>query len=524
MKITKSNLIKAVFFNIIFFQSIPHAFTLALPNPGMLGWDRRPLSININATNCPSNISLAPIVDSAAQTWNTVPTSNMTVRTGGPATSTIGQLTSEVTYDTPVITCSSNFQADTGLDANSSSAAAYVTLSGNKIVHGYILLNVQTGSQGHISNLNPSRLVIIIAHEIGHILGLGHSDDSKALMYFDVSAKTKSTLARDDMDGVTYLYQRNEPPDGIFGCGLIKNQTPKFTPLWLLLILFPLFVNFYLRNIQIMNLNMLFFILTMFALPAHGFNSNDLWKKVKETKYSIEMKKIFNEWELGKLAFKKNEESFLIQPIPTPGNDTYIGLYAKILIPAKLTTVIEVLKDTLNYINVYEDIHDIKLLEAKDDDTQLHWAFKGPMGTKTKYQTVQRIKLINNTKAVLIYGFAESEDLSAADGIILLQEKNNKTELISFDFFDADWGMLAKLFKSEIWKESCISNSKTNFTIRDLSAHIERGEKKTNYIKKFSAPDLNKAKQYCHKTVDRANQKTFETLILDILDSNINKK
>lgn len=91
---------------------------------------------------------------------------------------------------------------------------------------------------------------VVLAHEIGHILGLGHSHDSNALMYFDASAKNTLRLAQDDIDGLTYLYPRDElGGDNLLGgCGRISPpKPPNNTGLLLLLLLLPFSVAFSLR-------------------------------------------------------------------------------------------------------------------------------------------------------------------------------------------------------------------------------------------------------------------------------------
>ena len=54
----------------------------------------------------------------------------------------------------------------------------------------------------------------VVAHEVGHCLGLGHSDISGAIMYPSVGAGTDVTLAADDVAGLRaayppYKYRRN---------------------------------------------------------------------------------------------------------------------------------------------------------------------------------------------------------------------------------------------------------------------------------------------------------------------------
>jgi hypothetical protein len=94
--------------------------------------------------------------------------------------------------------------------------------SGRKIKGAIILIN---NSSTVFANLSDADRSSVIAHEIGHAIGLGHSEDKSALMYFRTVNQRKS-LGQDDVDGVSYLY-----PVKVDACGLLGTiDTNKANP------------------------------------------------------------------------------------------------------------------------------------------------------------------------------------------------------------------------------------------------------------------------------------------------------
>lgn len=183
-----------------------------LVSGGIQGWSAEELSINVNYANCPVPDSvLDDALDAAIEAWNGVPTARLKLKRGTSATD-VATFTGGTATDVPVLLCDPNLGTTLGTDVDNIPGVA-VQIQGNpNIFYGGILLNAQAGAGAEISNLSDLELQITLAHELGHILGLGHSSTSSALMYFNVSTKTELLVMDDDKDGLSYLYPSN------FGC------------------------------------------------------------------------------------------------------------------------------------------------------------------------------------------------------------------------------------------------------------------------------------------------------------------
>lgn len=214
------------------------AFTLnSTSDSNFKGWNDAHVYFNLNLTNCPAGVDVRGIFEDAMDVWNHVTSSRLRL--------TIYETTTSTTYSNPVtVFCDTNYGSGNPSVANGSpGVASILPVNGDEITSAYISLNASGGS-ANIANLNRDLVVITIAHEIGHAIGLGHSQSRAALMYYDIAAKEHVALTQDDVDGVTYLYPRNEiDGDGLAGCGRIRNTSPPSGPkilLSLLLLLFPL--------------------------------------------------------------------------------------------------------------------------------------------------------------------------------------------------------------------------------------------------------------------------------------------
>lgn len=113
---------------------------------------------------------------------------------------------------------------------------------GKKITGAVILINENPSAT--FGELSRADQIAVLAHEIGHAIGLGHSEDNSALMFYRTVSLRRS-LGQDDIDGVSYLYPRKIDMGGLLGgCGTITqiNNPPKDPPFFQMLLAFGLMI------------------------------------------------------------------------------------------------------------------------------------------------------------------------------------------------------------------------------------------------------------------------------------------
>jgi Matrixin len=211
--------------------TLARAFTLS--NSAAAAYKQDTVKVNVAAHSCDNlgvtNDQLLGIINQAVdQYWNKVPSSRLRMEAGNLSTVAAAFQTDRICNagtdcePNTALTVPSEIlvSCNTSTDNFSSGAVLAVTvpnnIQGRTIQGALILLNDRVDNQ--FQNKSHDEQVAILAHEIGHALGLGHSSVSDSLMYFR-SIPTRRSLGWDDIDGITYLYPTEQP---FSGCGSIQ--------------------------------------------------------------------------------------------------------------------------------------------------------------------------------------------------------------------------------------------------------------------------------------------------------------
>lgn len=188
--------------------------------------------------------------------WNKVPTSNLRLNPSGFTRANVSNVNTAILCSPTDFDCINNTASGKELfpkvdgiviacnqdpaNFNGTSDVLAVAVpnnfDGNKIKGAVILIN----EASQFRSLSEADKISILAHEIGHAIGLGHpKDQPEALMFFK-TVNLRRSLGQDDIDGVTYLYPKHVDACGLFsgfGGTLDDGKSPLLTQMFLAFIL-----------------------------------------------------------------------------------------------------------------------------------------------------------------------------------------------------------------------------------------------------------------------------------------------
>ena len=211
----------------IFIISTSSSFAWTLNSNTGKGFSNNEINIYIANTSCDgagmTTEQFRGLTKSAVKHyWNSVPTSRLylnvkEIRTDIDIT---GDTHAEALLKVPnnSIVAGCNTSADQF--SNSSILGSAVSSCSGSTCKAVLILNANAAS--NLPTKSDSELEAVIAHEIGHAFGLGHSEYKESLMYYSISGKYQKWLGEDDVDGVSYLYP-NESELDVLGISLLGN-------------------------------------------------------------------------------------------------------------------------------------------------------------------------------------------------------------------------------------------------------------------------------------------------------------
>lgn len=185
------------------------------------GFDKNTINIKIASTDCTnagfSTETFRDLVEDAVDDyWNQVASANLKITVSNVSSTDITAQDHVDILDNELVPANSILAGcnEAAFSAGSSTLGSTVMECDGNTCRSVFIINARSDSA--MSSINRSLQIATIAHEIGHAIGLGHSEYSHNLMYYKIGGKTQEWLGQDDVDALTYLYPHE--PMQLFGC------------------------------------------------------------------------------------------------------------------------------------------------------------------------------------------------------------------------------------------------------------------------------------------------------------------
>ena len=231
---------KIVLLSLSIFLFTTNSLAFTLNTNVAASFDQDDVAMNVADHNCANNglahqeiLGLAE--EAANKYWNMAPTSRLRLVRGSVISVAGAFYTDELcnsgtncdpnpdlkfSHD---ILFSCNDDSATGLNFPSGNLLALTApnnISGGKIISSTILLNDTAATQ--LSSTSRNDLLLVMAHELGHAVGLGHSHQDHSIMFYKLGVE-KEKLSPDDVEGISYLYPALQPDLG-GSCGTTNHH------------------------------------------------------------------------------------------------------------------------------------------------------------------------------------------------------------------------------------------------------------------------------------------------------------
>lgn len=190
-------------------------------------------------------------------------------------------------------------------------------------------------------------------------------------------------------------------------------------------------------------------------------------------------KAVSEPWPPKVLDFKKDSTSRPEDPIQLVGIETpqerySIGLAQQMKIRAPFERVEAILDDINGYQKLFPDYKNIQVESREQNLSTSYWEQKVPFFfvPNVRFWMIYLTEKTKPTLKLYRYQLKKSSALKASDGVIGIEAlSNNEVMYTEFDFFDANWGVIASMASDRIWRESIEAIYLSDAAIRYKAEH-----------------------------------------------------